>query len=172
MDCVACQAPQSMGFSRQEYWIGLPCSLPDPGIEPMSLVSPALAIRFFTPSVTWEAPGRPYMPLRGELFLIPCSPDTLHSSLVAVMGHSGYLLSSAASQVGVCTQKRVWGGHSLLKLLFLFLAAPGLGCGMQDLQLLKVGSSSLTRDGSQTPSVGNMPSLSLWLTSGVPFLSF
>ena len=34
---VARQAPLSMGFSRQEYWSGLPCSppgdLPDPGIE-------------------------------------------------------------------------------------------------------------------------------------------
>ena len=40
---VACQAPLSMGFSKQEYWSGLPCpppgDLPDPGIE---LVSPAL----------------------------------------------------------------------------------------------------------------------------------
>ena len=35
---VACQAPLSMGFSRQEYWRGLPCpppgDLPDPGIKP------------------------------------------------------------------------------------------------------------------------------------------
>ena len=42
----------SMGFSRQEYWSGLPCSPPgdlaDPGIEPTSLMSPALAGRFFT----------------------------------------------------------------------------------------------------------------------------
>ena len=49
---VACQAPPSMGFSRQEYWSGVPLpslgDLPDPGIEPMSLVSPALAGRFFT----------------------------------------------------------------------------------------------------------------------------
>ena len=33
---VACQAPLSMGFSRQEYWSGLPCppgDLPDPGIQ-------------------------------------------------------------------------------------------------------------------------------------------
>ena len=38
------QAPLSMGFFRQEYWSGLPCppsgDLPDPGIEPMSLMSP------------------------------------------------------------------------------------------------------------------------------------
>ena len=52
------QAPLSMGFSRQEYWSGLPCpppgDLPDPGIEPMSLVSAALAGKFFTTSATWE----------------------------------------------------------------------------------------------------------------------
>ena len=44
---VAHQAPLSMGFSRQEYWSGLPCpppgDLPDPGIELMCLMSPALA---------------------------------------------------------------------------------------------------------------------------------
>ena len=38
---VAHQAPLSMGFSRQEYWNGLPKDLP--GIEPMSPASPALA---------------------------------------------------------------------------------------------------------------------------------
>ena len=56
---VAHQAPLSMGFSRQEYWSGLPFpspgDLPDPGIEPASLVSPALAGGFFTPA----PPGMP-----------------------------------------------------------------------------------------------------------------
>ena len=56
------QAPLSMGFSRQEYWSGLlfpfPGDLPDSGIEPESLMSPALAGRFFTTNVTWEAPCR------------------------------------------------------------------------------------------------------------------
>jgi len=55
---VACQAPLSMAFSRQEYWSGLPFpppeDLPDSGIKPMSLMSPALAGGFFT-SATWEA---------------------------------------------------------------------------------------------------------------------
>ena len=55
---VACQAPLSMGLSGQEYWSGLPCpppgDLPDPGIKPMSLASPALAGRFFTTSTPWE----------------------------------------------------------------------------------------------------------------------
>ena len=50
--------PLSVEFSRQEYWSGLPFpypgDLPDPGIEPRSLTS-ALAGRFLTTSVTWEA---------------------------------------------------------------------------------------------------------------------
>ena len=45
---VALQAPLSMGFPRQEYWSGLPFplpgDLPDPGIEPVSLRSPALQV--------------------------------------------------------------------------------------------------------------------------------
>ena len=48
-----------MGLSRQEYWSGLPCpppgDLPDPGIEPTSLTSLALAGGFLTTSITWEA---------------------------------------------------------------------------------------------------------------------
>ena len=58
---VACQAPLSMGFSRQGYWSGLPRSppgdLPDLGIELTVLTSPAVAGRFFTASATWEALG-------------------------------------------------------------------------------------------------------------------
>ena len=53
------QAPLSMGFSRQEYWSGLPCpspgDLPDPGIEPASLN----LLSCLTPSTTWEALSSP-----------------------------------------------------------------------------------------------------------------
>ena len=56
---IAYQAPLFMEFSRQEYWSGLPFpppgDPPDPGIEPMSLMSPALATGVFTTSNTWEA---------------------------------------------------------------------------------------------------------------------
>ena len=56
---VAYQAPLSMGFSRQEYWSGLPCpppgDLPDLGIQPTSLMSPALAGVFFTTAATAAA---------------------------------------------------------------------------------------------------------------------
>ena len=55
---VAHQAPLSMAFSRAEYWSGVQCpppgDLPDPGIEPASLTSPALAGGFFATSATWE----------------------------------------------------------------------------------------------------------------------
>ena len=54
-DLIACQTPLSMGFSRQEYWSGLPCSLlgdlPDPGIELRSLALQANSL----PS---EPPGK------------------------------------------------------------------------------------------------------------------
>ena len=56
---VACQAPLSMGFSRQEYWSRLPIptpgDLPNPGIKPVSLASPALVDWFFTTA----APEKP-----------------------------------------------------------------------------------------------------------------
>ena len=54
---VAHQVPLSMGFSRQEYWSGLPSTRGSSQhrIEPLSLDSPALAGGFFTTSATWKA---------------------------------------------------------------------------------------------------------------------
>ena len=53
---VVHQAPLSKGFSWQEYWSGLPCpppgDLPDPGIKPASLRSPAPAGGFFSAGAT------------------------------------------------------------------------------------------------------------------------
>ena len=64
---VTHQTPLSMGFSRQEYWSGLPCppprGLPNLGIKPVSLRSPALAGVFFTSSTTWKALEMAYMSL-------------------------------------------------------------------------------------------------------------
>ena len=57
---VTHQAPLSMEFSRQEHWSGWPCpplgDLANPGTEPSSLVSPAMAGRFFATSAQWEPP--------------------------------------------------------------------------------------------------------------------
>ena len=56
---IAHRAPRSVGFSRQEYWSGVPFPSPGdlltPGTECVSLRSPALAGGFFTTSATWEA---------------------------------------------------------------------------------------------------------------------
>ena len=57
---IAHQAPLSMKFSSQEYWNGLPFpspgDIPNKGIKPTSLMSPALSGVFFTSSTTWKAP--------------------------------------------------------------------------------------------------------------------
>ena len=64
---VAHQAPPSMGFSRQEYWSGLPFpspgDLPDPGIEPRS---PA----FQADALTSEPPGKPTITFLLHCYLI------------------------------------------------------------------------------------------------------
>ena len=56
-------SPLLMGFCGQEYWSGLPCPPPgdlaNPETEPVSLMS-ALASRFFTTNITWEARHEPY----------------------------------------------------------------------------------------------------------------
>ena len=81
----ACQVPPSMGFSRQEYWSGFPFptsgDLPDPQFKLVSLVSSALASRFFN-SVS---PGKPlshYSQLL-SVWLIICQFTSLDSSLFA-----------------------------------------------------------------------------------------
>ena len=58
---VARQAPQSMGYSRQEYWSGLPS--PPPRDLPNPRIEPKLAGRFFTTSTTWWWGGG----VRGEI---------------------------------------------------------------------------------------------------------
>ena len=71
---VAHQAPLSMGFSRKKYWSGLPWpppgTLPDPGIEPTSLMSPVLADGFFTTSTTFftTRAGKPLLTVYLYLF--------------------------------------------------------------------------------------------------------
>ena len=66
---VVLRAPLSMGFSRQDYWPGMPCPPPgdllNPGIEPASLMSPALAGGFFTTS------GQPHWLISCDELLIP-----------------------------------------------------------------------------------------------------
>ena len=79
LDPMGCSLPGSpfVGFSRQEYWSELPCpppgDLPNSGIEPESLPSPALASRFFfTTSAVWEAHSH------GITHEIKCSMRLIH----------------------------------------------------------------------------------------------
>ena len=71
---VAHQIPLSKGFSRQEYWNGLPCpspgDLPDPGIEPTTLMSPALAGGFFATSATWETQRNTYWKIKNNFYFL------------------------------------------------------------------------------------------------------
>ena len=86
---VACQAPLTVGFSRQEYWSGLPCSplgeFLDPGIKLTSLESPSTTGRFFTA----EPLGKPI----GEETEAP--PKRLNVSLLA------------SYHVSICTSKTI-----------------------------------------------------------------
>ena len=93
---VACQAPLSMEFYRQEHWSGLLCpppgDLPDPGIKPVSLMSPALAGKFFTT----EPPGKPRWCIGGGQKQQPCTvwmlllspPSRLREVKWLAQGHS------------------------------------------------------------------------------------
>ena len=77
------QAPLSMGFSRQEYWRGMPFPPPgdllNPGINPRSLLFPAWAGEFFTTSATREAPGVTY---RRDLGVLACKFHVIFQSVL------------------------------------------------------------------------------------------
>ena len=83
---VAHQAPLSMGFSRHEYWGGLPFpssgALPNPGTESASHGFPTLAGLFFITSATWEAPGDPK-------FQVKTCPIPMLSELTTVRSREG-----------------------------------------------------------------------------------
>ena len=90
---VALQALLSMEFYRQEYWSGLPFSsagdLPNPEIEPASLVSPALAGRFFTT----EPPGKPILYLIYFTYFSYWLFCLVKAAIFACIFHLVYLLS-------------------------------------------------------------------------------
>ena len=81
---VAHQAPLSMGFSRQEYWSGWlfpppPGDLPDPGIEPLSLTSPAVAGGVSNTSATKVKVARSSPTLRPHVIYSPW--DSPHQNI-------------------------------------------------------------------------------------------
>ena len=114
----------SMGFSRQKYWSGLPFSppedLPNPGIRPASLKSPALAGRFFTTSATWEAQRKKKMRVK---------KGKHYRQSVTAQGRSGHFLMSQACNWGVTASeetpsflKMAWENNSSMSVLILFIS--------------------------------------------------
>ena len=100
-----------MGFSRQEYWSGLPFPSPgdllDLGIEPASLKSPALAEGFFTTSANWEALSCALMASKSHLLhchlhLCCCSVDKSCPTLPPYKLQHARLLCPSLS-LGVCS---------------------------------------------------------------------
>ena len=83
-----------MGYSRQEYWNGLPFppsgDLPNPRIKPASLMSSALAGRFFTTNTIWEAPGIPGTSQKTRFSWSHLSPMTRESLQLSPVWFSFY----------------------------------------------------------------------------------
>ena len=107
------QAPLSMRFSRQEYWSGLLCpppeDLPDPGIAPTSLMSPALASRFFTTSTTWNAHRKKESEVAQSCLTLRDPMDcSLSGSSVHGILQAGILEWVAISFSRRCSQPRDW----------------------------------------------------------------
>ena len=118
-----------MGFSRQEYWSGLPCpspgDLPNLGIEP--LMSPALAGRFFTTSVTWEVLSFPQVPPNLKYFPLVTSVGKSFLCWKKKCPFLNALPRSAYSHVFSClrVQFTCLPRISPVSLLCALLCAPG-----------------------------------------------
>ena len=111
MDCSP-PASSVRGILHQEYWSGLPCppavDIPNPGIKVTSLMSPALAVGFFTTSATWEARGSAYSPPFSSSS--KCLPGAYHAWSKREGGH--WSCSRAGDGGGPCPQ----GAHGLMHL--------------------------------------------------------
>ena len=113
---VAHQVPLSTKFFRQEYWSGLPCpppgGFPNPGIKPVSPVSPALAGRFSTT----EPPKKPFRDAATMLLLLLLLSCFSHVQLCATPWTAAY---QAPPSVGFSRQK-YWSGVPLPSPVFQY----------------------------------------------------
>ena len=89
---AACQAPLSTGFSRQEYWSGLPYlspgDLPNPGIKPTSLTSPALVGRFLSQNSDLYTFSRKHESSKAAKKTRPPPEDQHSTSLISIFLHT------------------------------------------------------------------------------------
>ena len=115
---IACQALLSMGFSRQEYYSGLPFlpkgDLPNPAIEPKSLMSPVLAGKVFTPSTTWKAHLLNtlfYLSLRSNIQIIynfSMSNMLFYHSILSLLDNTSYSGTHVSSSDCLFLQSLFW----------------------------------------------------------------
>ena len=108
---AAHQAPLSMGFSRQEYWSGLPCpppwDLPDPGIEPRSPTWQA-------DSLPSEPPGMPWI-LEWVAYPFPrASPQPRNQTRVYCLA-GRFFTSWATREASPSTNIRAWNQQLYVK---------------------------------------------------------
>ena len=117
----------SVGVSRQEYWSGLPFpsagDLPNPGIEPASLMSPALAGRFFATSATKNIYNNAYCFCCSVAQLCPtlCNPMDYSTQGFPVLHHLQQLAQTCVHWVGVAIQPLVFPRNRAWSFLMSWL---------------------------------------------------
>ena len=166
------QVPLSMGFSRQEYWSGLLCPLPgdlfNPGIKPMSLMSPALAGMCLTNSAMWEAI---YIYIHIYIIQYLVKPKVL-LSITKLLSNVGFILGWPRSpkMAGVCTigVGRGWHacGHQLtqpntLASLTWFLRKQGQSAAVGSPSFLPVSLLPCLSSDSAAPTATRLKGPSL-----------
>ena len=128
------QFPLSMGFSRQEYWSDLPClslgDLPNPGIEPTSLMSPALAGGFFTTNSTWTPQQKEFPWANGLPCAITHLPICIYRDLLCVLLVDENRLFSILNWINI-------SGHSELPNIENILLSESLAI-LEYLKILKL----------------------------------
>ena len=112
-----------MGFSRHEYWSGFlypsPGDLPDLGIKPMSLASPALMGGFFTPSATYSVSVSVQLLSHVRLFVTPWT--AAHQAYLSIT--NSWSLPKAMSIESVMPSSHLILCRPLLLCLQSFLAS-------------------------------------------------
>ena len=128
---VACQAPLSKGFFRQEYWSGLPYpppgEFPDPGIKLVFLLSPALAGRFLTTSTTTLEYNH-WRHLRRKWHDVSCSYNIVVCMIVPNSPVTGNINRSSLEMVIIIANNRFCVSSCVWCWLFLLFSGQSFRC--------------------------------------------
>ena len=142
---VACQAPLSTGFSKQEYWSGLPCllpgGLPDPGIETVSVYVSCIA----GDSLPNEPLGKPrYVYLQLIQFIVQQKITQRCKAIILQLKIYKYSIQVSVLFLLYILKKHInmyVCNHSIIKIFKLVTTAPNFHVCLQSVLLLPVLSS-------------------------------